>query len=104
MELAKKSELSASEKNMMSVCRQAMHNNGLLTMSDVDSLRERTRISGNKTAALNGKLEGCKQRYDVYRDILDTYERLSKRDCFAERIEEEKRRREQEAINRRNKR
>ncbi len=103
-ELAKKSDLSASEQNMISICRQAMHNNGLLTLSDVDALRERARISGNKIAALKEKLEGCKQRYDVYQDIWDTYERLSKRDYVAELVEEEKRRREQEARKRRNKR
>ena len=81
-----------------------MHNNGLPTLSDVDALRERARISGNKIAALKEKLEGCKQRYDVYQDIWDTYERLSKRDYVAELVEEEKRRREQEARKRKNKR
>lgn len=93
--LAKKPELSAEEHNKMSVCRLAMQNNGLLTMSDVDTLRERTRILGNKISALKEKLEGCRQRYAVYQDILETYDKLSKRDYVAEIVEEERQRQEQ---------
>lgn len=73
-------------------------------MSDVDTLRERAAISGRKIAALKEKLEGCKQKYAVYQDILDTYDRLSKRDYVAELIEEERQRREQEARKKRKKR
>lgn len=102
--LAKKPELSSSEKNMMSVCRQAMQNNGLLTRSDIDTLRERAEISGRKIAAIKEKLEGCKQKYAVYRDILETYDRLSKRDYVAELVEEERQRREQETRKKRNRR
>ena len=93
--LAKKPELSAEEHNKMSVCRLAMQNNGLLTMSDVDTLRERTRILGNKISALKEKLEGCRQRYAVYQYILETYDKLSKRDYVAEIVEEERQRQEQ---------
>ena len=93
--LAKKAELSPSEQLQMSLSRQAMQNNGLLTLSDVDTLRERARILGNKIAALKEKLEGCRQRYMVYKDILETYDRLSKRDYVAELIEEERQRQEQ---------
>ena len=93
--LAKKAELTPSEQLQMSLSRQAMHNNGLLTMSDVDTLRERARILGNKIAALKEKLECCKQKYAVYRDILETYDRLSKRDYVAELVEEEMLRQEQ---------
>ncbi|MBR6336561.1 MAG: relaxase/mobilization nuclease domain-containing protein, partial [Ruminococcus sp.] len=93
--LAKKPELSDEEKNKMLVCRQAMQNNSLLTMSDVDTLRERAEISGNKISALKEKLEGCRQRYAVYQDILETYDRLSKRDYVAELVEEERQRQEQ---------
>ena len=93
--LAKKAELSTSEQLQMSLSRQAMHNNGLLTLSDVDTLRERARILGNKIAALKEKLEGCKQKYAVYQDILETYDRLSKRDYVAELVEEERQRQEQ---------
>ena len=102
--LAKKPELSAAEQSKMSVCRLAMQNNGLLTMSDVDTLRERAEISGRKIAALKEKLEGCEQRYDVYQDILDTYERLSKRDYVTELVAEERQRKELEARKKRKKR
>lgn len=95
--LLKKHELSDAEQNKLSVCRLAMQNNGLLTLSDIDTLRESAEISDRKIAALKEKLEGCKQRYNVYRDILETYHRLSKRDYVAELVEEEKRRKELEA-------
>jgi hypothetical protein len=42
--LAKKPELSSSEKNMMSVCRQAMQNNGLLTRSKMYPIFQTTMI------------------------------------------------------------
>ena len=102
--LAHKTELSATEQSKLSVCRLAMQNNGMLTRSDVDTLRERAEVSGRKIAALKEKLEGCKQKYAVYQDILDTYDRLSKRDYVAELIEEERQRREQEARKKRKKR
>ena len=95
--LLKKHELSDAEQNKLSVCRLAMQNNGLLTLSDIETLRESAEISGRKIAALKEKLEGCKQRYNVYRDILETYDRLSKRDYVAELVEEERQRKEQEA-------
>ena len=91
-ELTKKTELSPSEQLQLSLSRKAMHNNGLLTLSDVDTLRERARILGNKIAALKEKLNSCKQRYAVYQDILQTYDRLSNRDYVAELVEEERQR------------
>jgi hypothetical protein len=73
-------------------------------MADIDTLRERSELSGRKIAALKEKLEGCKQRYEVYRDILETYDRLSKRDYVAELVEEERQRKEQEARKKRKRR
>ena len=102
--LAKKTELSDTEQSNLSVCRLAMQNNGLLTLSDIDTLRESAEISGRKIAALKEKLESCKQRYNVYRDILETYDRLSKRDYVAELVEEERQRKEQEARKKRKRR
>ena len=69
-----------------------MHFHGI---TDVDTLRERARILGNKIAALKEKLEGCRQRYMVYKNILEKYDRLSKRDYVAELVEEERQRQEQ---------
>ena len=94
-ELSKKTELSPSEQLQLSLSRQAMQNNSMLTLSDVDTLRERARILGNKNAALKEKLNSCKQRYAVYQDILQTYDRLSNRDYVAELVEEERKRQEQ---------
>ena len=92
--LSKKTELSPFEQLRMNVCRQAMQNNNMLTRSDVDDLRERVRISGNKIAAIKEKIEGCRQKYEVFKDILETYDRLSKHDYVAELVEEERLRRE----------
>lgn len=92
--LSKKTELSPFEQLRMNVCRQSMQNNNMLTRSDVDDLRERVRISGNKIAAIKEKIEGCRQKYEVFKDILETYDRLSKHDYVAELVEEERLRRE----------
>ena len=95
-ELSVKDKLSASEQLKMAICRQAMDNNDVHTLEDIDRLRERTENLSKKISALKENLEGCRQRYDVYSDISKTYGEISRCDYISNLMEEEKRRREKD--------
>ena len=79
----------------MSVFKAALHDNRIYTSADVNKLRNDTESMGKKIAALKDKLEGCKQRYDVYSDIANTYKEISQGDYISKLAEEERQRREQ---------
>ena len=102
--LAKKSELTPSEQLQMSVCRQAMLNNHLLTQADIDTLRDRAINLSKKIAAVKVKLNSCKHRYDVFRDIWGTYERQRNYDCATEFTEKSDQRKVQEIKKKRKRR
>lgn len=101
--LSSKGELSASEQLKIVICKQSMENNDIHSPADVDNLRERTENLGKKISALKDKLEGCRQRYDVYSDIAKTYAEMSQGDYIGKLVVEEKRRREKEAKKRKKK-
>ena len=48
-------------------------------------------------------LDSCRQRYDVYKDIRDTYAEISQGDYIGKLVEEERKRKEQEAKKRKKK-
>ena len=91
-ELSTKGKLSGGEQLQLTVCRQALEQNDIHSPADVDSMREKARHLGIKISALKEKLEGCRQRYDVYSDIAKTYGEISRGDYISNLMEEEKRR------------
>ncbi|MBR1383906.1 MAG: relaxase/mobilization nuclease domain-containing protein [Ruminococcus sp.] len=93
--LSTKDKLSASEQLQMTVYRQAMDSNNILTLADIDRLQERTEKLNKKISALKENLEGCRQRYEVYSDIAKTYAKISKGDYISKMVEEERHRRVQ---------
>ena len=95
--LSAKDKLSASEQLQMTVCRQAMDNNDIRTLADLDRLRERTESLNIKISALKENLEGCRKRYDVYSDIARTYAEITKGDYISNLVYEEKQRKEKES-------
>jgi len=95
--LSKKGELSPAEELKLSVIRTTLHENGIYSAADIDRLRSDAESQGKKISALKDKLEGCKQRYDVYSDIAKTYGDISQGDYLSKLVEEEKQRREQAA-------
>ena len=96
-ELSKKSELTASEELKLTIARQTMQQNGILTVADEIRLRDRAENLGKRIAALKEKLEDCKTTYDVYVDIASTYREISVEDYIAKLEEEERQRKEREA-------
>lgn len=95
-ELSAKGKLSDAERLQLTVCRQALEQNGIHSPADVDILREMARHLGIKISALKEKLEGCRKRYDVYSDVAKTYGEISKGDYISKMVEEEKQRREKD--------
>ena len=95
--LCAKGELSPSEELKLSVFKAALHENGIYSPADMDKLKHDTESMDKKISALKEKLEGCKQRYDVYSDIAKTYGKISQGDYISKLVEEEKHRREQAA-------
>ena len=95
--LSDNGELSPAEELKLSVIKNAMHDNGIYSSADVYKLKHDTESMGKRISALKDKLEGCRQRYDVYSDISKTYEEISQGDYISKLVEEEKQRREQAA-------
>ncbi|MBQ4226334.1 MAG: relaxase/mobilization nuclease domain-containing protein, partial [Oscillospiraceae bacterium] len=78
--LSKKKELSSAEQVKLNICRQAVKDASIMTAADADRLREKTSQLDKKIAAIKEKLDDCRQRYDVYKDIRDTYAEISQGD------------------------
>jgi hypothetical protein len=93
--LSDKGELSEIEKMKLMVCKRAMADSGIYTQADFDRRKERTSNIDKKIAALKDSLDKCRQQYDVFRDIRDTYYRISKGDYISNLVEEERQRQEQ---------
>ena len=97
--LSDKDELSEVEKLKLSVCKRAMSDSGICTQADFDQLKEQVGILDRKIATMKDSLDKCRQQYDVYRDIRDTYYTISKGDYISNLVEEERQRREQQKKN-----
>ena len=95
-ELSTMGKLSDGEQLQLTVCRQTLENNDIRSHADADSLREKARLLGIKISALKDKLEGCRNRYDVYSDIFKTYGEITKGDYISKLVEEEKQWREKD--------
>ena len=93
--ISDKDELSEIEKMKLMVCKRAMADSGIYTQADFDRLKERTSNIDKKIAALKDSLDKCRQQYDVFRDIRDTYYRISKGDYISNLVEEERQRQAQ---------
>lgn len=97
--LSDKVELSEIEKMKLSVCKRAMADSGICTQADFDQLKEQVGILDRKIATLKDSLNKCRQQYDVYRDIRDTYYNISKGDYISNLVEEERQRKAQVSKN-----
>ena len=94
-ELSKKDELSDTEKLRKAVCKQAMERNDILNSADVDTLRRNLNSLSKRISGMKESLGKCRQQYEVYSDIRDTYYKISKGDYLSNLVEEERKRREQ---------
>ncbi|MBR6103045.1 MAG: relaxase, partial [Ruminococcus sp.] len=93
--LSKKGELSDTEQLRRAVCKQAMERNGILNTADVDTLRRNVESLVKRIGGMKESLEKCRQQYEVYCDIRDTYNMISKGDYLSNLVEEERKHRGQ---------
>ena len=93
--LSKKGELSDTEKLRRTVCKQAMERNDILNSADADTLRRNLNSLSKRISGMKDNLEKCRQQYEVYCDIRDTYYKISEGDYLSNLVEEERKRREQ---------
>ncbi len=87
--LSKKTEQSDMEQLQKAICKRAMADNGILNSADADALRRRAESLEKRIGSMKNGLEKCRQQYAVYRDIRDTYYRISKGDYISTLVEEE---------------
>ena len=93
-ELSEKSDISASEELKLTIAKQTMQRNNILSTADELRLRERAENLGKRITAIKQRLDSCKQQYDVYSDIAKTYHEISEGDYIGRLVEEERRRKE----------
>ena len=93
--LSKKGELSDTEQLRRAVCKQAIERNGILNTADVDTLRRNVESLVKRIGGMKESLEKCRQQYEVYCDIRDTYNMISKGDYLSNLVEEERKHRGQ---------
>ena len=93
--LSQKDELSDTEQLRRAICKQAVERNGILNIADVDSLRRNVESLAKRVGTMKDNLEKCRQQYDIYCDIWNTYNIISKGDYLSNLVEEERKRRDQ---------
>ena len=94
--LANKPSLTETEQLSLKICRQTLQNNNISDRSDYEHLKAIRQGTDKKIAVLKKSFEDCKRLYKVYKDIADTYVRITKGDYISELIE--KKRKEQKII------
>ena len=85
--LADKSELSDTEQLSLKICRQTLKNNNISDRSDFECLKAVKQETDKKIAALKKTFEGCKEMYEVYKNIADTYYSIAKGNYVSKIIE-----------------
>ena len=94
--LASKPVASPADQLRLNIGRQAMLNNNIRNKEDFERLKSLHSETGKKIAVLKNTFENCKQLYEVYSDIADTYRKISSGDYISKLVEEEQQNREHE--------
>ena len=88
--LIDKPHLSVAEKLKLKICRQTLESNNIRTRLDYEQMKSSQAKINKKIAVLKNSFENCKQIYEVYADIANTYYEISKQDYISRLIAEEK--------------
>ncbi len=90
LSLADKSELSDTEQLSLKICRQTLQSNNISDRSDFERLKAVHQETGKKIADLKKAFEVCKKKYEMYKDIADTYREISQGDYISKIIKKER--------------
>jgi len=88
--LADKSELSDIEQLSLKICRKSLLNNNISDHSDFEHLKDVQQETDKKIADLKKAFEVCNGKYEMYKDIADTYYYISKGDYVSKLIDDKK--------------
>ncbi len=91
LSLVDKPDPSAAEQLQLNICKQTLHNNNIKSHSDIDRLKSLQQETNKKIAALKNSFEDCKQLYEIYSDIADTYKGIATGDFISNLINQKKR-------------
>ena len=97
-ELIDRPDLSASEELRLEICRQTLESNNISDRADYDRLKAIQQETDKKISALKKSFENCRKLYEVYADIAETYNNISKGDYISNLIAEKKREEEQQNL------
>ncbi len=89
LSLADKSELSDTEQLSLKICRKSLLNNNISDRSDFQRLKAVRQETDKKIADLKKAFEVCKEKYEMYKDIADTYREISQGDYISNLIEKQ---------------
>ena len=89
-ELADKPQLTLSEKLKLNICRQAINGSNIQSRADLERIKSVKQETDIKIAVLKTNFENCKQLYEMYANIADTYYEISNGDYISRLVAEER--------------
>lgn len=90
-DLLEKSELSESEKLQLKMYGSLAERCNIHSRDELQRVEKLRKDTSEKVDILNEQMKKCKQVYDTYTDIADTYKKISERDYISNLIAEKKR-------------
>ncbi len=94
-DLLEKSELSETEKLQLKMYDSLAERCNIHNRDELQRVKKLRRDTSEKVDRLNEQMKKCKQLYDTYAGIADTYKKISKGDYISNLIAEKKREDEQ---------
>lgn len=94
-DLLEKSELSESEKLQLKMYGSLVERCSIHSRDELRRVEKLRKDTSEKVECLNEQIKKCKQMYDTYADIADTYKKISEGDYISNLIAEKKREDEQ---------
>lgn len=94
-DLLEKSELSSAEQLQFQMCKTVAKRCNITKRDELQRVKKLRRDTSEKVDRLNEQMKKCKQLYDTYASIADTYKKISKGDYISNLIAEKKREDEQ---------
>jgi len=85
-ELKRKSKLSTAEQLQFNICKQALINNNITSQAELDRLKTLKSETSKKIAVLEKSFKDCREMYEVYTDIADTFYEISKGDYISKLV------------------
>ena len=88
--LSDKGELSEAERVMLKLCGQTVNANSIASRADLDRLKKEKNDLDARLSELKHTFESSKKRYEMYREIANTYHDICEGDYISRLIAAEK--------------